>query len=72
MSEKSRLVCALLCWIVGCFGAHRFYTRKIGTGILWIFTFGWLGFGVLIDLIVILCGNFKDKDGNKVVKWMDN
>jgi len=39
---------------------------KIGTGILMLVTFGLLGFWQLIDFIIILTGNFTDKEGNKV------
>lgn len=45
----------LLCFFLGCFGAHKFYEGKIGMGILYIFTVGLFGIGVLIDLITILC-----------------
>jgi TM2 domain-containing membrane protein YozV len=34
MSDKSRLVAALLCFFFGALGIHRFYVGKIGTGIL--------------------------------------
>lgn len=47
---------AYLLWLVGIFGIlglHRFYLGKIGTGILWFFTGGLLGFGALIDLFTI-------------------
>ncbi|MBQ1259000.1 MAG: TM2 domain-containing protein [Clostridia bacterium] len=36
-------------------GGHKFYEGKIGMGILYIFTFGLFGIGLLVDLIVILC-----------------
>lgn len=48
---------------LGMFGVHRFYVLKIGTGILQLFTLGGLGFWWLLDIIIILRGKFKDKNG---------
>lgn len=45
----------LLCFFLGVFGAHCFYEGRVGKGILYLFTAGCCGFGVLIDLIIILC-----------------
>ncbi|MDD8016141.1 MAG: TM2 domain-containing protein [Acidobacteriota bacterium] len=70
MSEKSRLVTFFLCMCVGMFGGHRFYVGKTGTAILWLFTFGVFGIGYLVDLIMIILGDFYDRGGNKVVVWM--
>lgn len=45
----------LLLWLfLGVIGGHKFYERKIGMGILYIFTVGGFGVGLLIDLVVIL------------------
>ena len=33
LSPKSRLVALLLCWLLGGFGAHRFYVGKWKTGL---------------------------------------
>jgi TM2 domain-containing membrane protein YozV len=47
---------AYLLWLIsffGWFGFHRFYLRKIGTGILWIITGGVFGIGSLIDLFTL-------------------
>jgi len=69
ISPKSRLACALLAWFVGIFGVHRFYVGKVGTGIAMIFTLGGLGIWVLVDLIMILVGSFKDKEDRLVLNW---
>jgi len=71
VSPKSRLVATLLCWFFGIIGVHRFYVGRIGSGIAMIFTIGGLGIWALIDLIVILCGEFKDDSGLKIQRWLD-
>lgn len=63
ISEKGFVPTILLCLFLGGIGVHRFYVGKIGTGVLMLFTLGGLGIWTLIDLIVIVCGNFKDKNG---------
>jgi len=70
-SDKLRLVALLLCLLVGMFGVHRFYVGKIGTGILQIVTLGGFGIWVLVDLILILLGAFKDKQGRPLLVWTD-
>jgi TM2 domain-containing membrane protein YozV len=66
MEKKDWLTTLLLCIFLGGLGIHRFYTGKVGTGILMILTFGGLGLWTLIDLIFIAMGKFKDKQGNYV------
>jgi TM2 domain-containing membrane protein YozV len=62
-SEKGFVPAILLCFFLGTFGIPRFYTGKIGTGLLQLVTFGGLGLWTLIDFIMIVTGNFKDKAG---------
>jgi len=69
VSEKKRLVALILCVLLGVFGFHRFYAGKIGTGVLWLFTFGLLTLGMLADLILIAAGEFKDSEGRKIYVW---
>ena len=69
ISPKSRLIALLLSIFLGWLGIHRFYAGKIGTGILWMFSFGMLGIGWLYDVIVILLGCFKDNYGRVIKNW---
>lgn len=65
-SKKSIVVALILCFLFGPFGIHRFYVGKVGTGILQLLTLGGLGIWALIDLILISCGKFKDKNGDSL------
>ncbi|MBR2723660.1 MAG: TM2 domain-containing protein [Lentisphaeria bacterium] len=59
----------LLCFFLGGLGIHRFYVGKFGSGILMLLTWGLCGIWVLIDFIFILCGNFKDAEGNDLERF---
>lgn len=63
MSPNNRWIAFILCFFCGTLGIHRFYVGKIGTGILYLLTFGFFGIGWLIDLIMIAIGSFTDKAG---------
>lgn len=71
-SPKSRLAALLLCWFFGILGVHRFYVGKIGTGLLQLFTFGGFVIWTLIDLILIIAGVFKDKQGRPLLVWIES
>ena len=63
VSTRNKWVAFVLCFLVGTLGIHRFYVGKIGTGLLWLFTFGCFGIGWLVDLITIVTGSFHDDRG---------
>ncbi|MEG0327346.1 MAG: TM2 domain-containing protein [Erysipelothrix sp.] len=68
VSPKSKWTAFFLCLIFGIFGFHKFYAGKIGMGVLYFFTAGLLGFGWIIDLVLILTGTFKDENGLPLVR----
>ncbi|HLS33896.1 MAG TPA: TM2 domain-containing protein, partial [Brevibacterium sp.] len=69
MNQKSFLVTWLLAYFVGVLGIDRFYLGKIGTGILKLITFGGLGIWALIDLIMVLVGATRDKEGRPLAGY---
>ena len=53
----------LFALLVGYWGADRFYLGKVGTAILKLVTLGGLGVWVLVDLLLVLFGAQRDRDG---------
>lgn len=60
------ITCLLLCWFLGVFGAHRFYTGHTGIAVIQLLTLGGCGIWALVDFIIIIMGNFKDAQGNPI------
>ena len=70
VSPQKRLVALLLALpVVFPAGMHRIYVGKIGTGIVWFFTGGMLMIGQIVDLVLILAGRFRDKEGRVLHHW---
>ncbi len=64
-ARKSKMVALILC-ILGFFGLaglHRMYVGKVGSGVLYLFTYGFCLVGTIIDLISIISGGFRDSYG---------
>lgn len=62
-SEKKKTTALILCLLLGVIGGHLFYVGRVTKGILYVFTIGFCGVGVIIDFISILTGSFKDNVG---------
>jgi hypothetical protein len=68
-SDKHILPAALLCFLLGWCGAHRFYVGKPGTAVLQLLTIGGLGIWALVDLVLLVTESFTDGRGNKITEW---
>ena len=49
----------ILTLITGLFGGHKFYTGNVMQGLLYFMTMGLLGVGYILDLIMIITGNYS-------------
>ena len=52
-NDSHSLTVGYILWLFGFTGAHRFYYGKKWTGMLWFLTFGLLGVGWLLDLLLM-------------------
>ena len=66
VSPSGFIPTALLCMFLGWLGIHRFYVGKIGTGLLMLVTLGGLGIWAFIDLLIVVCGAFRDRMGRPI------
>jgi len=63
-SGKSQIIALILVLLVGVLGIHRFYLGYPGIGVLMILTAGCCGILALVDLIRIILGDLKPKNGD--------
>ena len=66
---KDWLTTVLLCFFLGVFGIHRFYTGHTAIGVVQLLTLGGCGIWALIDFIIAVTGNFKDHEGKVIKRW---
>jgi TM2 domain-containing membrane protein YozV len=66
--QKDWLTTLLLCIFLGGLGIHRFYTGHTGIGVVQLLTGGGCGIWAIIDLIQIITGDFRDANGNPLLK----
>ncbi|GAB1416252.1 TM2 domain-containing protein [Paludibacter sp.] len=64
--DNKWLITLLLCWFLGVFGIHRFYTGHTVIGVVQLLTLGGCGIWALVDFIMIIVGSYKDADGNPI------
>ena len=62
------LTTLLLCFFLGTFGVHSFYTKKTAIGVVQLITLGGCGIWALVDLIMIITESFRDGNGNPLVR----
>jgi hypothetical protein len=60
---------ALIYFLVPIGGLHRFYVGKTVSGVVYLLTFGLAAVGQIVDLVLILTGNFRDVEGRAVLAW---
>jgi len=65
---KDWLTTLIICWLVGVFGVHRFYTGHTMIGVLQLLTGGGCGIWTMIDLVMIVMGKYTDAQGRPLVK----
>jgi TM2 domain-containing membrane protein YozV len=66
--QRHFLAVFFLSFMWGMFGVDRFYLGKVGTGILKLITFGGFGLWTIIDLVLIMSGAMRDKQGNEMLE----
>ena len=65
-SPKSKTTSLILAIFLGWIGVHRYYVGKVGTGLLYTFTFGIFSIGWIVDIVKIASNTFQDSEGRTI------
>ena len=68
VSPKSKVATLILAIFLGWLGIHRFYAGRYISGAVYLFTYGVFYCGWILDIILIITGKFKDKNGLPIQK----
>lgn len=75
VSTRGRAILAVVCWFLGPLGIHRMIAGKVGSGIAqFVLSCTVIGLFIsvpwaIIDFIMILTGNFRDKNEALITEW---
>ena len=59
VTGQEKTIALVLLFFLGALGAHKFYLGQTGKGILYLFTGGLCGIGLIIDLIKLLTDTYE-------------
>lgn len=69
--QRHFLAVFFISFMWGTFGIDRMYLGKWGTGILKLLTAGGFGIWVIVDLILIMAGTMRDKQGREMLQFAE-
>lgn len=69
--QRHFLAAFFLSYMFGIFGVDRFYLGRVGTGLLKLVTIGGFGIWAIIDLLAIMSGSMRDKQGRELLQFAE-
>ena len=69
--QRHFLAVFFISFMWGTFGVDRMYLGKVWTGIIKLVTFGGAGIWTIVDLILIMGGTMRDKQGREMLQFVE-